>query len=212
MAAKKNSLYNVLKHFGVISEESKAENLSLQKIVNNGQAVLRGVLRGARLRLFHKNELCFGKRISVFRGVVFRIYKGSRWVFGHRCKIGKNAFVSVLSDGVLMLGDGVSIGENSRIVCHEKISIGKDTLLAPNVMIYDHDHVFDSEIGVHKRDFKTSPIVIGENCWIGANTVILRGTIIGKNCVIGAGSVVSGDIPDGTLFVQKRDTQMRKIR
>lgn len=42
--------------------------------------------------------------------------------------------------------------------------------------------------------------------WIGANTVILRGTVIGDNCVIAAWSIVSGTIPRGTLFVQKRES------
>ena len=91
-----------------------------------------------------------------------------------------------------------------KIAVHERVIIGEGTLLSPNVLIYDHDHVFDSETGVHRKDFRTKPIVIGKNCWIGANTVILKGTTIGDNCVIGASSVVKASIPKGTVYVQKK--------
>lgn len=40
--------------------------------------------------------------------------------------------------------------------------------------------------------------------WIGANTVILRGTVIGRDCVVGAGSVLKGVYPAGSVIVQKR--------
>ena len=52
--------------------------------------------------------------------------------------------------------------------------------------------------------YKTSPVVIGDDVWIGANTVILRGTVIGRDCVVGAGSVLKGVYPAGSVIVQKR--------
>ena len=52
--------------------------------------------------------------------------------------------------------------------------------------------------------FKTSPVIIGNNVWIGANTVILRGTEIGDNCVIGAGCVIKGKYGANSVIVQKR--------
>lgn len=51
---------------------------------------------------------------------------------------------------------------------------------------------------------------IGKNCWIGANTVILRGTTIGDNSVIGAGCVLKGEYPAGAIIIQKRETTIIK--
>lgn len=51
---------------------------------------------------------------------------------------------------------------------------------------------------------------LGKNCWIGANTVILRGTTIGDNCVIGAGCIVTGDIPSNSVYIQKRSTEINE--
>lgn len=58
--------------------------------------------------------------------------------------------------------------------------------------------------GVKAMQFKTAPVEIGNNVWIAANAIILRGTKIGDNVVISAGSIVKGVVPSNTVFVQKR--------
>ena len=90
-------------------------------------------------------------------------------------------------------------------MCHDSITIGANTIMGPGVYIYDHDHVFDSTVGVRRNEYVTAPISIGKNCWIGANTVILRGTTIGDNCLIAAGCVVKGNVPAGSVVIQKRE-------
>lgn len=47
---------------------------------------------------------------------------------------------------------------------------------------------------------KKRPIIIGDGCFIGSNSIILKGTNLGKNCVVGAGSVVSGSFPDNVII------------
>ena len=56
---------------------------------------------------------------------------------------------------------------------------------------------------------ETDPVVIGDNVWIGANAVILKGTYIGSNTVIGAGTVVSGSIPPKSLVFDRKETVVR---
>ena len=72
--------------------------------------------------------------------------------------------------------------------------------------MYDHDHDYRKGLNVdsNKEDFIRAPIIIGQNCWIGANTVILKGTVLGDNCVVGAGSVISGKYPNNSVIIQKR--------
>lgn len=89
-------------------------------------------------------------------------------------------------------------------MCMDSISVGEGTVFGPSVYVYDHDH--DYAVGIEKDEYKTEPVVIGKNCWIGANTVILRGTKLGDNCVVGAGCVIRGEYPDNTVIVQKRET------
>ncbi|MBQ7968414.1 MAG: acyltransferase [Clostridia bacterium] len=125
--------------------------------------------------------------------------------------LGKNMkidSVSVIASngGFISLGDSVGIGKNNIIVSQEKIVIGDGVILSPNVFIYDHDHEFDYKSGVKVKDYRRESIVIGKNCWIGANTVILRGTHIGDNCLVGAGCVLKWNYPNGSKIIQKRQT------
>ena len=142
----------------------------------------------------------------IFPGSALRCRKGTECVIGNQLKMDSYATVSVVGKGRLEIGNNVGIGMHNAIVCHEHIKIGDNTILAPNVMIYDHDHIFDPEHGVRIHEYKKSPVAIGKNCWIGANTVILRGTTIGDNCVVGAGCVLKGEYKSGTVIIQKRET------
>ena len=58
--------------------------------------------------------------------------------------------------------------------------------------------------------YKSSPVKIGNNVWIGANAVILRGTVIGDNCVIGAGTVVKGTFESGSVIIEHREYDIKR--
>ena len=97
--------------------------------------------------------------------------------------------------------------ENVSIQCKGNINIENGVEIGPNVLIIDHDHNY-------KEDYKTfivEDINIGENVWIGANTIILKGVNIGKNAVIAAGSIVKNDIPENTLFFNKKQEYYKEI-
>ena len=71
-------------------------------------------------------------------------------------------------------------------------------------MILDNDfHPVEIEArnGVCKEKIGTKPVVIGKNCFIGCNTLILKGTQLGDGCVVGAGAVVSGKFPPNSVIV-----------
>lgn len=97
------------------------------------------------------------------------------------------------------------------IVALKSVKIGKGVEFGPNVLVYDHDHDFRAIGGLKANKFKYGEVSIGDNTWIGANTVILRGTHIGNGCVIGAGSIVKGEFPDNCIITQKRETSISLI-
>ena len=97
------------------------------------------------------------------------------------------------------------------ISCLEEVSIGAGCRFGPNVKVFDNDHKFSARGGV-SQEHTTSPVTIGDHCWLGANVTVLRGTEIGDNCVIGAGCVVKGSIPAGSLVTQSRKLDIRPIR
>lgn len=100
---------------------------------------------------------------------------------------------------------GVSIGKNTmisrgaKIDTHRgKVIIGDNCLITHGVVILSHD---GASRMIDINDFGNGEVNIGNNVFIGVNSVILKGTTIGDNSVIGAGSVVNCDIPKNSVAV-----------
>ncbi|UZR96675.1 sugar O-acetyltransferase [Chondrinema litorale] len=108
-------------------------------------------------------------------------------------------------------GANISIGENTFVntncmfLDNNKITIGKNGLIAPYVQVYTAIHPLKAADRIITEDkssrylTSTKPVSIGDNAWIGGNSVIFPGVTIGNNVTIGAGSVVTKDIPDNVL-------------
>ena len=107
--------------------------------------------------------------------------------------------------GELIIGDKCFFNQNVSITCKKKVVIGDRCQIANNVVIVDHDHAGSENWG----SYVETPVTIGNDVWIGANVVIMRGTTIGDKAVIGAGSIVKGDVPAGKVFYQKRETMIK---
>ena len=143
------------------------------------------------------NLISPGTEITLDRGGQLHIGKTFKMRGGSKIRIRKGALVSI--------GDNFSMGNRCILTAYEKVEIGNEVQFGPGVLLYDQDHDFRAEGGLKARKFRTAPITIGNNVWIGANTIILRGSSIGDNAVIGAGCVVKGDIPADTILIQKRE-------
>lgn len=107
--------------------------------------------------------------------------------------------------GELSVGDKCFFNQNVSITCKKKIVIGERCQIANNVVIVDHDHAGCENWG----SYVETPVIIGNDVWIGAGAVILRGTTIGDKAVIGAGSIVKGEVPAGAVFYQKRENVIK---
>lgn len=94
-------------------------------------------------------------------------------------------------------GDNVYFNVNCVVLDTMLINIGSNVLIGPCVQIYAASHPLDAE--TRKTLEFSKPVSIGDNCWIGGNSIILPGINIGNNCVIGAGSVVTKNIPDNSM-------------
>ena len=162
-------------------------------------------------KIFHFNGLTFGRmarissrtEISMDKNAILKIGKMFNMRSGSKIRVRKNANISI--------GDNVSLSHNCIFACHEKITIGDDVQFSPGVLVYDHDHDFKVEGGVKLGKYKTSPITIGNNVWVGANSIILRGSKIGDNSVIAAGSIVKCEVPPNSVFMQKKEAKIYNI-
>ena len=109
----------------------------------------------------------------------------------------------LVSQGSLSFGKNCFVNNNCSFNCLDSIVIGENTIFGEGVKVYDHDHLINDGYYVSKNEFVTSPISIGANCWIGSNTIILKGVRITDNVVIGANSLINKSIIDAGVYVNK---------
>ena len=162
------------------------------------------------VKLFHfyKFHYHLYNNVSVFSSI--ELSNKGKISFGKKFILRKNSRISV-SGGNIEIGNYCGINSNCYIVSHKRIKIGNNVVIGPNVIIVDHDHKFSKE-GVDHKNFNCEDIIISDGAWIGANSVILKGTKIGKNSVIGGGSVINFEVPDNTILIQKRDSNFINIK
>lgn len=114
--------------------------------------------------------------------------------YGFNIEVGKNFFANY----------------NCTILDVAKVKIGDNCQFAPNVAIYTAGHPIHPVSRNSQYEYGIS-VTIGDNVWIGGNSVIVPGVHIGSNTVIGAGSVVTKDIPDWVIAAGNPCRVIRKI-
>lgn len=169
---------------------------------------LRQILYSLIIKILHPNLKTNGLHM-IRPGTTIIIKSGGNIRVGKNCKTKKRDTLASV-EGTLTIGNNVFFNQNNIIVCHNEINIGDYCLFGPNVVIYDHDHKFGLN-GIAVNEFNSAPIIIDNNCWIGANVTILRGTHIGEGSVIGAGSIIKGKIPPHSLVKTNRELIIKQL-
>ena len=160
------------------------------------------------------NKVKFGKNLNLYGIPVIFKKKGSQLNIGENCTI-KSSFLSNLvglsqrtiivtrtEEAKIEIGNNVGIS-GATIYARKEITIGDNTLIGGNVKILDNDF-HPIEVEARNLDIKekigTRKIKIGKDCFIGANSLILKGVEIGDGSVVGAGSVVTGKFPSNVVI------------
>lgn len=117
--------------------------------------------------------------------------------------------------GNVKIGEWCYVGEGTRIWSAEQIQIGDRVLIAHNVNIHDsnshplnfrerHNHFKKIKEEGHPSkidNLSSAPVIIEDDCWIGFNSIILKGVTVGRGSIIGAGSIVTKDVPANSFFI-----------
>lgn len=174
------------------------------RLIEKIMLVINSQMRIIRFRCLG-NKIIINRIPLVHSKVTLKTQKKTdKIVLGNTCQIKSNTELST-NGGEIVIGDHCFINRNCMVVSHCKINIGDNTTIGPGTSIYDHDH--DGNGG-----YKTAEIKIGNNVWIGAGCIILKGIEIGDNSIVGAGTVLTKSVPSDTIVFQRRDTEYKERR
>jgi len=169
--------------------------------------------------------MCYiGKEFSTHTVFDLALSKESRLKIGDNCTlrsktkenpvgITKKVSIGVAKNAELIIGDNCGFSGTS-IYAAKSVIIGNFCNFGGNTFIWDTDfHPLDfGDRRIHKVEaIKTAPIVIGNDVFVGANTIILKGVTIGDRAIIGAGSVVTKSIPPDEIWAGNPAKFIRKI-
>ncbi len=140
---------------------------------------------GPRPRLFGKamvqnwGRITIGERVLIYGGAV-------------RCELVANP------GGTIEIGDGVFLNSGVSISAHQLVKIGNGCQIGNYTLLMDNDY---HRVGNLHEAGVSKPIILGNDVWLGAHVIVLKGVTIGDGAVIGAGSVVTRDIPPRAVAV-----------
>lgn len=126
------------------------------------------------------------------------LHQGGHIAVGRGVRILHGAVISVLPKAQLDLGDGCILNHGSVVYCASQIYIGSNVRVAHYCSLIDHDYDYRSQKSFDAPKISI-PIRLGDNVWLGANVIVLKGVTIGCNSVVGALTLVSKSIPDRSL-------------
>jgi acetyltransferase-like isoleucine patch superfamily enzyme len=120
-------------------------------------------------------------------------------VRGH-VRIGHGSKIIVTKKGLLDLGNNFMVNSESTIIATNKITIKNDVLLSWDILIMDDDlhQIIDNDSLVHIN--KSKEIVINEHVWIGARSMILKGSSIPSNVIIAANAIVTNSLSESNAI------------
>lgn len=182
--------------------------LKIQKIEYGENLALEGVPV-----IFNKN----GAKLRIGRNVTVK----SSFLSNLVGLYSRSIIVTRAPGAVIEIGDNVGIS-GATIYARKGIYIGENTAIGGNCKILDNDfHPIDSDTrlkllnDIHGGDaadlIPTKEIHIGKNCFIGCNSIILKGTVLGDGCVVGAGAVVTGKFEENCVIAGNPAKLIRKL-
>lgn len=162
------------------------------------------ILKNRSYSLLQHPRSNIGKNLKFGDFCTFALYpKMKKLSLGENVTFRNYINILVADNAELIIDNQVFMNNYCSLNVLEKVEIGENTLFGEGVKIYDHNHEYSSQ-KVEAQKFKTAPVKIGKNCWLGSNVTVLKGVTIGDHVIIGAGSTVYKDIPAGSVLVNEQ--------
>ena len=192
--------------------------------------VLRGIL--LRLRIGGKGFIFKGSRVSILYKKYFKA--------GRNCILEDDVYINCLSKNGIHIannvtlskgsrlvatgvirnkGEGISIGSNSAVGSNSfiggqgGIEIGENVIIGPDVKIFSENHnIVSEDVPIRLQGENRLAVLIDDNCWIGASSIILEGVRLAKGTVVAAGAIVTKSVTEENMLVAGIPAKIQRSR
>ena len=110
-------------------------------------------------------------------------------IFKGRCEIAQGC--SIRNNAQLVIGNGVRVNSNTKIVCYHYINLGDEVRISWDCFLMDTNFHCLKELQSGKKKKPFAPIKIGPRCWIAQRCVILNGVSLSENTIVSTGSILT---------------------
>jgi len=150
-----------------------------------------------------KGSLVISRDVDIAKSTDINVGPGGLIAINKGVRIGYCSLLSVAKNQRIQIGDNTTFF--STVFLSGTILIGKGCLFSKNITILSGTHIMKDRRPIREQDAEymarygvppDEAVIIGDDCWIGLNVVVLPGVTLGKGCVVGAGAVVTKDFPD----------------
>ena len=203
-------------------------NVFLRKFFSLFTRLQKEAVQESKLAALRSSKkIILGKNVKILPGAMIPANIG-------KITIGDNTWIAATvnmfphnANCELIIGDDCYLGDQSRLWVAKKITIGNRVLIAHNVNIFDTTtHPIDKNIryqhetvvktqGMPREKYDTiheACVEIGDDVWIGCNSIILKGVTIGEGAIVCAGSTVVRDVPPNTMVAGNPAREIKRLQ
>jgi len=146
------------------------------------------------------SNISIGNNVRIGKNVDIRNRENGRIILNNKCYIDNNVRLVAARDGKIDIGEGTEIGSGAVINSGGILKTGKFCLIAGNVNINSSSHCIQRNEYIKIQEHEHGEIIMGDDVWIGSGTSVTMNSRIGDGTIISSNSLVSGDVPEFTIF------------
>ena len=184
--------------------------LKINSFVIKAILVLKGIKVGKNFyisgvpKLKIKSKLpniTIGDNVKILGNIDLRTRENGKIFFKNDTLIEEDCRFVSARDGVIEIGQGTKVCADCIINGGEDIIIGKNCIIGKNTSINSNSHSMLKKETILNQGFDLKPVIIGDDCWTGINSVITYGVTLKKGTVIGANSLINKDTEEYSINV-----------
>lgn len=136
---------------------------------------------------------------------ILRVDENGKLVVRDKVVLAYGNTLSIASRAIFETGY-LRTGVNTNIICAQEMRFGQRVMLGRNVCIFDSDYhpIYNDKF---ERINDNKAVIIGDNCWVGANSMVLKGAVLDNGCIVSANSMVMGNVDENKVYINKREAK-----